>query len=330
MNQLDTLKKIDRLSAAEIESILSGQLHYLNKIVQQNYGMGKTVVQVRFNPDQKLRKAIYNLLLSDQTQIILKLCLKRLKSYVRELKGFELIKSSHIPGPELIFHDRCFSESLQVPFFLMNLVERKPYAAFFAGQIAEEDFNRELDSNPELWVFFFRKIIDAVHLLHQSDVTSSNYHYHPRMMKHLFRWYEQKIEVYREKSEQLSDPLRKIFQYYEERRHIFQQAPIYHVHGDLDLSNLIFTNSGVVPLDWENYHRGDCAEDIAYLLERYPGNRALKMRYLTIVIELYSKQDPYFACRLKFQTALTKLWHVLEKGKSVADFLQFVNNQLNH
>lgn len=328
MDPISSLAELNLLSTEEIVAILNGQLQCFNTMVGQHYCTGKTVAQIGCNPNQQNRKAIYDLLLSDHSQIILKLCLKNFASYERELKGLEFANGAGIPGPLLICHGRYFSPSLPVPYFLMTRVERKPLATFFAGQIAADDFERELDSNPELWEFLFRKILDAVRILHQPSITNENYYYHPKMIQRLWRWYEQKITVFPVQSGLLAGQLKKLFRYYEDHRPIFGQAPYYHVHGDLDPSNLCFTEAGVVLLDWENFHQGDCTEDIAYLLERFPGNLALKTDYLRIITQLYSKQDPHFTSRLGFQTALTKLWHVLEKGKPVADFVQFVNNHL--
>jgi aminoglycoside phosphotransferase (APT) family kinase protein len=111
-----------------------------------------------------------------------------------------------------------------------------------------------------------------------------------------------------EARKQLTHVLNALFKYYGDNQEAFAKSRLCKLHGDLDITNIAHTPEGIMLIDWEHYHEGDSAEDIAYFLER---NLLLPKKQFDeqkgIIQERYSKKDATFPVRLYFYTPLMRL-----------------------
>jgi fructosamine-3-kinase len=290
----------------QVESFVKSQSYFLESRLKEKLSPDRFIESISRNPNQYGRKSIYNLNLSDNTTIVLKLNSKG--SAENEVKGMNYANSSSIPSPKLIDFYLDSTNPLKNNFLLMDYIDIIPFEEFYQGDEIVHMFGKNYKININEIKSHIKEASELCLKLHQKS-GDKNSTYTTNKMKQLFNGFKEKIGD----NASLEKELTTLFKYYEENKTDFNNSPEYHLHGDLDPSNLPHTKNGIVLIDWENYHKGDCAEDIAYFALR---NFLIPKDFneqIEKISDQYSKKDSSFNKRLKFHLHLSDIWHQIEK-----------------
>jgi aminoglycoside phosphotransferase (APT) family kinase protein len=242
---------------------------------------------------------IYYLKMSDGSKFILKIYNKGTedakKSIKREVEGLQYAFSAGVPSPELCYYNLSSTNPLGLKFLIVRYITIVSVDDLFVGETEISIGGKKFRINVDAVEKHVQDCIAILCKLH-TPTGSSNSIYSSMNMKKTYRTYQKLIQRrskprYRK---QLNTWLEAIFEFYEQNQQAFLASPEYHLHGDLDPSNIVHTCRGIVLLDWEYYHKGDCCEDIAFFAER---NLILSDKHLRTIIDRYSSRD--------------KLWHVV-------------------
>ena len=305
----------------QVESFVRSQSPFLDERIKATYEPDLSLASISRNSNQGGRKSIYNLHLSDGTAVVLKLYSK--EGAQREVEGMNYADLSKLPNPGLFDYDLTNSNPLQNAFLLMGYVDITPVKEMFQGSYEVQKWGKEFRVDQDVLRDHIKEASGVCLQLHQISATKNSM-YSSEAMKQLFEKYQSMIRqrIDQSSQEELITGLEGLFRYYEENQVAFQESPEYHLHGDLDPSNLPHTRNGIVLIDWENYHKGDCAEDVAYFAERNLWISEDVEEQIGQICEGYSKKDSTFGTRLGFHLPLSKLWHVVVKGIPKEVFLE--------
>jgi len=310
---------------AEIESFVRAHSQFLDERIKISVNSGLTLESITRNLNQGGRKSIYNLYLSDGNIIVLKLYSnKDVKKRVKnEVEGIKYASTLGIPTPGLIDYVMLTDNPLQNAFLLMGYVDSIPFETVFQGDYEFKRRGFSFKVNYEALREHIQDATDSCFNLHQISAPR-NPMYTPKRMSYLFRKYQKWIREAIESSSQeaLIAGLGDLFRYYENHKDSFLKSQEYHLHGDLDPTNIIHTKKGIVLVDWEHYHKGDCAEDIAYFAERNMLIAKDAEEQIGRICENYSRKDSTFGTRLGFHIPLSKLSHVVLRGIPKEEFLE--------
>jgi hypothetical protein len=305
----------------EVEAFVQSHIGYLDEVLRIAKPNSKIERIIR-NPDQGARKALYDLYLSDDAIVVLKLFGK--KGIEQEIAGLNYASSVGVPNPGLICYELNPDKkinSLQNPFLMMGHVILKPVEMMFTGDYKLKKCGRELCVNREALDQYIQEASDLMIGFHQMS-SQINPAYHADNMKRLFESYQDLFErkVAPRLQHDLTSELINAFSFFEANQTSFQSAE-YFLHGDLDPTNIAHTPDGLALIDFECFHTGDSAEDIAYFIHRNVLIPKDAEEQIGSICENYSKNDASFTTRLKFHLQLSKLWHMAIKGMPRESFL---------
>jgi aminoglycoside phosphotransferase (APT) family kinase protein len=294
------------LSAEEVERQVRKKISYLEGIVNNALETDVGLSSIQRNPNQGGRKSIYDLNLTDGSKLVLKL--SKPCSIKQEIIGMKYAEETGIPAPGIIYSKETKHNPLGIPFIIMDYLCTRPLWQLFSGNVPIKRFGREHSVNPvaiQQHVYDSLQIIQALHASHQLSCAHT-----PEQMQNEYERIKKLIQERKDPDDQecLIMTLDKLFKFYRDNQDSFAKAKSSRLHGDLCISNIAYTPEGIMLIDWEHYHEGDCAEDIAYFLER---NLLLPEKqhkeHKGIITEQYSKKDATFPVRLHFYTPLTRL-----------------------
>lgn len=308
----------------EVETIVKENIFYLDQLVKKVIGPKVCIKGIVRNPSQGGRKTIYNLTLSNESQIVLKLN-EYPNEVSTEVMGLKYANSLGVASPTLIYFEETMGNPLGIPFLLMSYVK---------GVIPEYLQDREgmklcaetVRVDPLTVEQYVQEVLSILRILHKSFSIFRDIYFSERIHRQFRRHSE--ILIQRKaggrRLRKLEECFKMLFAFYEDNRKIFIQYPQYHLHGDLDISNILLTEKTIVLIDWELYHMGDCAEDLAYFANRIILSPICKEKALKDIEKLYSQSDPDFPLRFKFYLALDKMFYVTRHGYPLEEPLNYM------
>ncbi|MFX0196194.1 MAG: phosphotransferase [Candidatus Hodarchaeota archaeon] len=280
----------------EVEAFVRSQRYFLDDRVKSSLNPDLCIEDISINPNQGGRKTIYNLGLSDGSTVVLKICHNL--SIRREIEGLRYASTQDILAPKIHGYEINEDNPLKKPFILMEHVPQQFKDAW------RGDYEVNIWGGDKVLSVDYEFVRDRLDNLLEVI---------PRLNKKCER--QSPIDIFKEYTVYLESnndfylKFQELQRFYEKNCQLFQGGLEYHLHGDLDFSNMISTQNGIVFIDWGNYSKGDIAEDLAYFAIRniwfdYD-------EYAGKLVELISKKDKNFAKRFGFHVSMSKLWHVI-------------------
>lgn len=295
------------LPAEEVERQVQRQSDYLEGILNSTLETETGLSSIQRNPNQGRRESIYELNLADSSKLILKL--SKPWSVREEIAGLKYAEKTGIPAPGIIYSDETKNSPLGIPFIIMDYLCTETPRQLFSGGVPIKRFGRERSVDPiaiQQHVFDSLRVIQALHKPLSATSPGST----PMQKHEEYLYLKGAIQnmAKPEARKQLTHVLNALFKYYGDNQEAFAKSRLCKLHGDLDITNIAHTPEGIMLIDWEHYHEGDCAEDIAYFIER---NLLLPEKQFEEqkgkILEKYSKKDTTFPKRLHFYTPLARL-----------------------
>jgi hypothetical protein len=285
-------------SAKEVEDFVKDQAFELSAMFDLD------IAVITRNPDQGGRKRIYDLGLSDGSTVVLKICSN--SGIRREIEGMRYASTTEISSPKLLGYEINEDNPLKNPFLLMEHVPRQPIVDY--GDYEINLWGRVVTVNYEKVKDRIDNILEVIPKLNKKCERQSPID--------IF----EKYTVFIESNDDLYLKFQELRRFYEKNYQLLQRGLEYHLHGDLDSTNIVTTQKGLIFVDWGHYSKGDVAEELAYFAIR---NFWVDFdEYAGKLVELISKKDKTFAKRFGFHLSMSKLWHVVYKSLPKEFFLE--------
>lgn len=283
---------------------------YLDSIVEESIDPSLYVSRIGLNSTQQFRKHIFDLKLSDERKIILKLVGNREIDF--EIEGMKYAKSNNVPAPDLLYFESTKKNPFKLPFLLMEYVKLRDSQELFQGDELVIRWGGVLSIDKEKMNNKIARTVPIIQKLHQ-PTGLKNYSYQNIFSNYGTEYLDSNLKKRAE--------LLKLF--FEKNKEMFIESPYYPIHGDLDSTNVADTNNGIVLIDWEKFNWSDATKDIAYFMER---NVFFDEKgFISLINNHYQTFDETFSKRLMFQRAITKFEHHLYFNFDPQDFLNFVD-----
>lgn len=319
------------MNAQQVLEKLLRERKYIEDLLKQYYHPNARLAGIERNAYSGERINIYDLHLTNGSPVILKL--NDRNTIDNEIAGLEFAARSGIDAPRLYFYEKKSANPLHIGFLLMeHLGQVSLDALFIRNSISNENsINENLSISKTSANEYLNLILRLMTRLHR-PVGPADSICHSESIIEFFAMYRKLIEksAREENKPFLTESLDRLWVFYQKNRRIFNSAPLYPVHGDLDPWNMAWVGNRIILIDWEHYHTGDCCEDIAYFIERTYILSDGWNQHLDRVINVYETgDDKTIRRRVHLFIPLMKIWHILRKGLPVDSLKTYIEKNAN-